>query len=46
MKILCLKDYKWLVSQNQEVRNSCFGYRPYKTVAKHIKTFFEKNIKM
>ena len=43
MKILYLKDYKWLLSQNQRVRNDFFGYRRYETLAKHIKPFFTKH---
>ena len=37
LKILYLKDYKWLLSQNQQVRNNFFGYRWYEALAKHIK---------
>ena len=37
MKSLYLKGYKWLLSQNQRVRNDFFGYRRYYTRAKHIK---------
>ena len=44
MKILCLKGYKWLLFQNQRVRNDSFGYRRYEALAKHIKPFL-KNIK-
>ena len=42
MKILYLKGYKWLLSQNQQVRNEFFGYRWYKPLAKHIKPFLKK----
>ena len=44
MKILYLKGYKWLLSQNQGVRNNFFGYRRYEALAKHIKPF-RQNIK-
>ena len=43
MKILYLKGYKWLLSQNQRVRKNFFGYRRYE--AKHIKPFFKKTLK-
>ena len=39
MKILFLEDYKWLLFQNQQVRNDVFGYRRYETLAKHLKPF-------
>ena len=45
MKILYLKGCKWLLSQNQWVRNDFFGYRWYEAVAKHIKLFIT-NIKL
>ena len=45
MKILYLKDYNWLLSQNQRVRNDFFGYRRYWALANHIKPFL-KNIKV
>ena len=45
MKILYLKGYKWLLSQNQRVRNDFFGYRRYEALAKHMKPFL-KNIKV
>ena len=46
-KILYLKGYKWLSSQNQGVRNYFFGYRQYEALAKHIKSsFFKKNFKV
>ena len=46
MKTLYLKGYKWLLSQNQGVRNNFFGYRGYEAMAKHTKTFFENmNVK-
>ena len=45
MKILYLKGYKWLLSQNQRVRNDLFGYAWYEAVTKHIKPFL-KNIKV
>ena len=41
MKILYLKGYKWLFSQNQ--RNDLFDYRQYKAFSKHIKPFLKKN---
>ena len=41
MKILYLKGYKWLLSQNQQVRNDFSGYRWYKALAKHIKHFLQ-----
>ena len=37
MKILYLKGYKWLLSQNQRVRNDFFGYRQCEALAKHMK---------
>ena len=43
MKILYLKDCKWLLSQNQRVRNDFFGYRWCEALAKHIK-LSRKNI--
>ena len=46
MKILHLKGCKWLLSQNQRVRNYFFGYRRYVALGKHIKSFFKKNIKL
>ena len=42
MKILYLNDHKWLLSQNQRVRIDFLGYRWYKALAKHIKTFLKK----
>ena len=45
MKILYLKGYKWLLSQNQRVRNNFSGYRRYEALAKHIKPF-RQNIKV
>ena len=44
MKILYLKGYKWLLSQNQRVRIDFLGYRRYNALAKHIKPFFKKNV--
>ena len=41
MKILYLKGYKWLLSQNQQVRNDVFGYRWFNELAKRIKHFFK-----
>ena len=46
MKIVYLKGYRWLLSQNQLVRNDFFGYRQYDALAKHIKPFLKKKIKM
>ena len=43
MKILYLKDYKWLLSQSQQVRIDFLGYIGYEALAKHIKHFFEKH---
>ena len=43
MKILYLKSNKWLLSQNQRVRNGVFGYRRYWALAKHIKPFIKKH---
>ena len=39
MKILYLKGYKWLLSQNQRVRNDVFDYRQCEALAKFIKSF-------
>ena len=44
MKILYLKGYEWLLSQNQLLRNDFFGYRRYEALTQHIKPFL-KNIK-
>ena len=46
MKKMYLKDYKWLLSQDQWVRTDCLGYMQYEALAKHIKPFFKKNIKV
>ena len=43
MKILCLKGYKSLLSQNQQVRIDFLSYRWYEALAKHIKPFLEKH---
>ena len=43
MKKIFLKDYKWLLSQNQRVRNGCFGYRRCEALAQHIKPFLKKH---
>ena len=45
MKILYLKGYKWLLSQNQQARNDFSGYRQYEVLAKHIKPFLKKALK-
>ena len=45
MKILYLKDYKWLVPQTQRVKNDAFGYRQYEALTQHNKLFL-KNIKV
>ena len=37
MKIFYLKDHKWLLPQNQRVRNGLFGYRQYWAPVEHIK---------
>ena len=42
MKILYLKSYKLLLSQNHQVRNYFFGYRQYEAMAKYIKPFLKK----
>ena len=42
MKILYLKGYKWLLSQNRQVRTDFLGYMRYEALAKHIKLFFKK----
>ena len=41
MKILYLKGYKWLLSQNQQVRIDFLGYRRYEALAKYIKPFLK-----
>ena len=46
MKILYLKGYKWLLSQNQWVRIDFLGYIQYEALAKPIKLFLEKNMKV
>ena len=46
MKILYLKGYKWLLSQNQGLRNDFFGHKRYYELAKYIKTSLKKNIKL
>ena len=46
MKSLYLKGYEWLLSQNKQVRIDFFSYRRYKALAKHIKPFFKKKIKV
>ena len=46
MKILYLKGYRWLLSQTQRVKNHFFGYRRYKTLAKHIRPFLKTSEKM
>ena len=46
MKILYLKGYEWLLSQNQQVGNDFFCYIWYLALAKHIKPVFKKNIKV
>ena len=38
MKMLYLEGCKWLLSQNQGVRNYYFGYSKYEALAKHIKS--------
>ena len=44
MKILHLKGCKWLLSQNQRVRNYFFAYRRYEALGKHIKSFLKKTL--
>ena len=39
MKLLYLKGYRWLLSQNQQVRIYFFGYRQYEALTKHMKLF-------
>ena len=46
MKILNLKGYKWLLSHKLGVRIEFLGYTEYEALAKHIKPFFKKNIKV
>ena len=46
MKILYLKGYKWVLSQNQRKRIDFLGYRRYEALAKHIKSVFKKRIKV
>ena len=46
MKILYLEGYKWLLPQDQRVRISFLGYTRYEVLAKHIKPFFKKTIKV
>ena len=43
MKVLYLKGYKWLLSENQQVINDLIGYRRYEALAKHIKPFLKKH---
>ena len=45
IKILYLKGYKWLLSQNQRVRNGCFGCRRYEALVKQIKPFLIRTLK-
>ena len=45
MKSLYLKGCKWLLSQNQPVRNDLFGYGQDEALAKRSKPFL-KNIKV
>ena len=42
MKLLYLKGFKWLLSQNQRVRIDFLGYIRYEALAKHIKPFLKK----
>ena len=42
MKILYLKDCKWLLSQNQRVRTDFFRYKLHQALAKYIKLFIKK----
>ena len=43
MKILYLKGYNLLLSQNQRVRIDILGYRWYEALAKHIEAFLKKH---
>ena len=45
MKILYLKGYKWLLFQNQPLKNDLFDYGRYEALAKFIKSFLG-NIKV
>ena len=45
MKILYLKCYNWLLSQNQRVKNDFFGYRQYYALAKRINLFLRKHLR-
>ena len=43
MKILYLKGYSWLLSQNQRVKKVFLGYRWYRALAKRVNTFLKKH---
>ena len=43
MKMLYLKGCKWLLSQNQRIKNDFLGYWRYYALAKHIKPFLKKH---
>ena len=45
MKILYLNCCKWLLFQNQQVRNDTFGYKRYEALVKYIKPFLKKTLK-
>ena len=45
IKILYLKGYRWLFSQNQRVRIGLLDYRRYDALAKHVKPFLKKTLK-
>ena len=45
IKILYLKGYRWLFSQNQWVRIGLLDYRRYEALAKHVKPFLKKTLK-
>ena len=44
-KFFYRKGYKWLLYQNQRVKNGCLGYKRYEALAKYIKPFFKKTFK-
>ena len=43
MKILYMKGCKWLLFQNQRVRNEFFGYTRYEALGKRTKPFLKNN---
>ena len=46
MKTLYLKGYKWLISQNQQVRNDFIGHGWYEALGKDAKPTFNKILKV